>query len=80
MNLHIHRKSDKLSARGCTPMWTEAQKRAQSKYDAKATIQYHLKLNRVTDADIIDRLDAVAELETKQGYIKRLIRQDIDRH
>lgn len=60
--------------------WTEAQKRAQEKYDAKATIQYHFKLNRGTDADIIARLNAVAETEGKQGYIKRLIRQDIDRH
>lgn len=59
--------------------WTEAQQRAQVKYDAKATIQYHLKLNRKNDADIIARLEEMAKLEGKQGYIKRLIRQDIDR-
>lgn len=59
--------------------WTEARQRAQIKYDAKATIQYHLKLNRKTDADIIARLEEIAGLEGKQGYIKRLIRQDIDR-
>ena len=60
-------------------MWTEAQQRAQIKYDAKATIQYHLKLNKVTDADIIAKLNDVADTEGKQGYIKRLIRMDIDR-
>ena len=60
-------------------MWTEAQKRAQEKYDAKMAIRYCLKLNRGTDADIIARLDEIAETEGKQTYIKRLIRQDIDR-
>lgn len=55
-------------------MWTEAQKRAQEKYDANNTIQFKMKLNRGTDKDIIDRLN---EVENKQGYIKNLIRQDI---
>lgn len=55
-------------------MWTEAQKRAQEKYDSNNTIQFKMKLNRGTDKDIIDRLN---EVENKQGYIKNLIRQDI---
>jgi hypothetical protein len=46
------------------------------KYDAKSTKQYHLKLNLGTDADIIAELE---KQESIQGYIKRLIREDIAR-
>lgn len=53
---------------------SEAQKRANVKYDAKNTKQYHLKLNINTDADIIARLN---EVDSIQGYIKDLIRKDI---
>ena len=59
--------------------WTEAQQRAQEKYDAKMAMRYCLKLNKSTDADVIARLDEVSGTEGKQGYIKRLIREDIDR-
>lgn len=40
----------------------------------------YLKLNENTDKDVIDRLDQVRkEMKyTKQGYIKELIRTDID--
>lgn len=38
------------------------------------TTQIKLKLNCVTDADILKKLDEVA---SKQGYIKELIRKDI---
>lgn len=55
-------------------MTTEAQKRAKLKYDEANTVQLKLKLNRKTDADILARLDAVAN---KQGYIKDLIRADL---
>lgn len=55
-------------------MATEAQKRAKLKYDEANTVQLKLKLNRKTDADILARLDAVAN---KQGYIKDLIRADL---
>jgi hypothetical protein len=54
---------------------TEAQKRAQDKYDGKNTVQVHLKLNLYTDKDILDRLNSVPN---KQGYIKDLIRRDIN--
>lgn len=53
---------------------SEAQKKAQARYDAKATSRVFLKLNKKTDADILARLD---EVESKQGYIKSLIRADI---
>lgn len=57
-------------------MATEAQRRATVKYDAKNTRQYHLKLNLNTDADIIQQLE---QQESIQGYIKVLIREDLNR-
>ena len=47
---------------------------AQAKYDKEHCRTYNLKLNLVNDADLIERLDTV---ESKQGYIKQLIRDDI---
>ena len=55
-------------------MTSDAQKRATEKYDAANTVQFHLKLNINTDQDIIDKLNSV---ESKQGYIKYLIREDL---
>lgn len=55
---------------------TEAQKRAQKKYDEAHKKDFRivqLKLNRETDADIIDKLEASGNI---QGYIKELIRAD----
>ena len=57
-------------------MATEAQIKAQRKYDAANTRQVHLKLNRRTDKDVLARLD---DVPSKQGYIKKLIRADIER-
>lgn len=55
-------------------MATKAQKRASAKYDAQNTKRYSLKLNLVTDADILARLEAVGNV---QGYIKELVRRDM---
>ena len=55
-------------------MVTEAKKRANQKYDANHTQQVKLKLNTKTDADLLNKLKQV---ETVQGYIKRLIREDL---
>lgn len=55
---------------------SKAQMEATARYDAKNTIQFHLKLNTTTDKDIIDKLNTVG---SKQGYIKELIRKDIGR-
>lgn len=55
----------------------EVRLRAQKKYDESHKDlfkQYHFKLNRVDDADIIEKLEKV---ENRQGYIKDLIRKDI---
>lgn len=54
----------------------EVHTRAQAKYDANKTRRYGLKLNLITDADIITQLDTV---ESIQGYIKQLIREDMTR-
>lgn len=43
-------------------------------YDKANTIGVYLKLNKKTDADIIAALETVSN---KQGFIKRLIRQEI---
>ena len=53
---------------------TESQIRASVKYNKENTVQISLKLNRTTDADLIDSLNRI---ENKQGYIKELIRRDI---
>lgn len=47
------------------------------RYDQKATKHYGLKFNIKTDADIIARIE---EQDGFQGYIKRLIREDIARN
>ena len=57
-------------------MATEAQRKAQRRYDARNTRQVHIKLNLRTDKDVLARLD---EVQSKQGYIKRLIREDLER-
>lgn len=57
-------------------MATEAQIRAQARYDKANTRQVHLKLNRRTDRDILEKLGSVP---SKQGYIKALIRADLNR-
>ena len=54
-------------------MANEAQRRASAKYDKEHTKGIYLKLNKETDADIIEFL---AGVENVQGYIKALIRND----
>lgn len=58
-------------------MTTEAQKRAQKKYDEANRDKFrviNLKLNRANDADILEKLEKVDNI---QGYIKGLIQSDI---
>jgi hypothetical protein len=57
-------------------MATESQRRATAKYDAANTTSVRLKLNINTEMDIIERLE---EVGNKNGYIKQLIREDINR-
>ena len=45
-----------------------------ARYDATHTKRLSLKLNLKTDKDILDKLDSVS---SKQGYVKKLIRDDL---
>ena len=55
-------------------MKTKAEIRASNKYNKEKTISVQLRLNKTTDADIITKL---ATVPSKMGYIKELIRKDI---
>ena len=56
---------------GVMRMATDAQRRAIRKYDAENTKQFHLKLNKKTDADIIELL---GKQKSVQSFLKQLIR------
>lgn len=53
---------------------SKAQIKAVNKYNRDKTVTICLRLNKETDKDIIEILDSV---NSKQGYIKDLIRLDI---
>lgn len=55
---------------------SEAQKRATAKYDAANTVQFKIKLNKTTDAELIEFLKG---FDNRQGYLKELILQDMKR-
>ena len=50
---------------------------AKDRYDKENTRPLKLKLNLKLDADILAKLETVPSM---QGYIKRLIREDIARN
>lgn len=54
--------------------YTEAQNRASERYQKANVRRYVLKVNKNTEQDIIEFLDA---LESFNGEIKRLIREEI---
>lgn len=59
---------------------SEAALRAIAKWDAENTVQFKMKLNVKNDADILAKLEEVKNQDGgKQGYIKALIRADIER-
>lgn len=68
---HIETKERRMAGWGMT---SESQIRAQAKYDAEHTTRICLKLNTRTDRDIICWL---WRQKSKQGAIKKLIREDI---
>ncbi len=57
-------------------MPSEAQKRAALKYRATHTVKVTIELNKSTDADILEKLESVPN---KAGYVKQLIRADINK-
>ena len=56
--------------------YMEAKKIRDVAYDAENTTRVAIKLNNKTDADILAHL---AQQRNKQGYIKELIRADMER-
>ena len=54
---------------------TEAQRKASKKYNEKNTKIYPIKVNLKTEKDIYDKLESV---DNVNGYIKQLIRNDIE--
>jgi hypothetical protein len=55
-------------------MPTEAQKKAKARYDAKNYLQFVMRFNKKTDADILQFLEG---LDNKRDFILKLIRKDI---
>lgn len=55
---------------------SKAQIRAVNKFNKEKTKCIQIRLNKSTDADILEKLDQVS---SKMGYIKELIRKDINR-
>jgi len=55
-------------------MASKAQTEAVKRYQDKTTRLMSIRLNLNTDTDIIRRLE---EVDSKQGYIKELIRKDM---
>lgn len=56
---------------------TQAQRKAIDKYDKANTKQICLKLNLNTDEDILNYLES---MENKQGFIKELIRKEMNKN
>ena len=50
--------------------------KADTKYKKANIIKVNMSLNRNTDSDILAYIDTI---DNKQGYLKRLIREDIAR-
>lgn len=57
-------------------MVSKAQLKAQEKYRKNNTRNVTLQLNKNIDKDILKKLD---EVPSKMGYIKELIRKDINK-
>lgn len=56
-------------------MSSEAQRKATAKYDKANKVTLTVKLNKRTEADLIEY---VAGLENKQGFIKGLLRKAME--
>lgn len=52
--------------------------KAVEKFNREHTSVTQLRLNHNTDADILEKLAKISE--SKMGYIKRLIREDIQKN
>lgn len=59
------------------PKTSDSNLRAITKFVKEKTVSVNLRLNKNTDADIIEKL---AGVPSKMGYIKDLIRADIQKN
>jgi hypothetical protein len=57
--------------------YNHVKNKQQQESDKRNCVQVKFKFTKSTDADILEWL---SDLDNKQGYIKRLIREDIARH
>jgi hypothetical protein len=57
-------------------MATAAQIRASKKYNEANRKTFALHVNRKTESDILKKLES---MDNREGYLKSLIRQDIER-
>ena len=55
---------------------TDKKRKTNMDFDRKNTKLIGMKLNKRTDADILSHLE---QQENVQGYLKRLIREDIEK-
>lgn len=49
---------------------------AQKRYNDKALVRVNIAFNRFTEPDLVEKIQSV---ENRSGYIKRLVREDIQR-
>lgn len=59
-----------------TEKYADPQFRKQARYDKKNTKSFSLKLNKGTDADIIEKFE---ECDNVSQYLKQLVRQDMEK-
>lgn len=59
------------------PKTSDCNLRAIAKFNKESTVSVNVRLNKNTDADIIAKLESVS---SKMGYIKQLIRADIEKN
>ncbi len=50
---------------------------AQRKYDAKNIVKFSFSVNKTTEADLLVHLQ---DMDKRGAYIKRLIREDMERN
>ena len=55
-------------------MSTEAEKRAKLKYDKANVVQFNIKLNKNTNADLIE---LIYKQENKQRFFKKLLEREL---
>lgn len=53
-----------------------ARKKYNEKYNKEMTSSILIRISKITEADLLEKLNSV---DNKAGYIKRLIREDIEK-